>query len=154
MYGDGTGGGTRYTVREAAEVLGISAEAVRARIRRDTLHHVKDEDGTVYVLLSGVERTYGRTDGDGTHDGTALVEALQSEIAHLRDEARRRDERHAAEILRRDHIIAAALERIPALDAPAAPDSAPDSTEASAPPTAEAGRDAPTHRPWWRRLFD
>ena len=40
----------RTTVAEAAEVLGISAEAVRGRIRRGTLP-VEREGGTVYVLL-------------------------------------------------------------------------------------------------------
>ncbi len=120
----------------------FSALALRqsAPAYRDTIPHTKDTEGTVYVLLEGDARTDERSYGDGTHDRTALVEALQSEIAHLREEARRRDERHAAEILRRDHIIAAALERIPALDAPAAPESAPAEAEARAPPrTRRAG---------------
>src|SRR5438045_754354 len=40
----------RMTVPEAATHLGISAEAVRARIHRGTLQHTKEE-GSVYVLL-------------------------------------------------------------------------------------------------------
>jgi hypothetical protein len=39
------------TVAEAAALLGISAEAVRGRIRRGTLP-VEREGGTVYVLLN------------------------------------------------------------------------------------------------------
>jgi hypothetical protein len=44
-------GRRRYTVAEAAEALGITAEAARTRIRRGTLESVK-EGGKVYVLLS------------------------------------------------------------------------------------------------------
>jgi len=58
----------RTTVAEAAELLGIRAEPVRARIRRGTLP-VEREGGTVYVLLepAAAERTDAdqpRTTGD------------------------------------------------------------------------------------------
>ena len=42
----------RVTVQEAAKLLGISPEAVRARIQRGTLPKDKDPDGTVYVRLN------------------------------------------------------------------------------------------------------
>ncbi len=142
------------------------------------MSHVKDADGTVYVLLQRDGRTDGRSDADGTHDRTsdrthdptALVEALQSEIAHLREEARRRDEWHAEEIRRRDHIIAAALERIPAIEPPEAPqeprnghDSATMSAEAPA-HQEDGDRQKATERPaadnepaparsWWQQIF-
>ncbi len=175
MNGDGTHDRTRHTVREAAGVLGISAEAVRARIRRNTLPHVKDAEGTVYVLLESDDRTdersYGDGTGDSTHDRTALVEALQSEISYLREEARRRDERHAEEILRRDHIIAAALERIPAIESPEAPreprtghESNAVNAEAPAHHPEDGSHQEATERPagetepaparsWWQRIF-
>jgi hypothetical protein len=41
----------RLTVPEAAEHLGITVEAVRGRIKRQTLRSVKDENGAVHVLL-------------------------------------------------------------------------------------------------------
>ena len=41
---------TRVTVAEAAQLLSLSAEAVRSRVQRATLRSVK-ENGTVYVLL-------------------------------------------------------------------------------------------------------
>ena len=44
----------RVTVAEAAEILGITAEAVRTRIKRRKLESVKQPPGpggTVYVLL-------------------------------------------------------------------------------------------------------
>ena len=42
---------TRVTVAQAAELLGLSAEAVRSRLQRGTLASTK-ENGTVYVLLN------------------------------------------------------------------------------------------------------
>ena len=44
----------RVTVAEASEILGITAEAVRTRIKRGKLESLKDPPapgGTVYVLL-------------------------------------------------------------------------------------------------------
>ena len=40
----------RLTVPEAAELLGITAEAVRMRIKRGTLHSER-RDGRVFVVL-------------------------------------------------------------------------------------------------------
>src|SRR5919199_843830 len=58
----------RVTVAEAARILGISPEAVRARIQRGTLPKEKDPDGTVYVRLDA-GRT--RSNADGTSDGSS-----------------------------------------------------------------------------------
>src|SRR5215210_6405909 len=55
----------RFTVPEAAEVLGISPEAVRARIHRGTLRKEKAPDGTVYVRLNDDQ---SRSNGDDTPD--------------------------------------------------------------------------------------
>jgi excisionase family DNA binding protein len=41
----------RYTVREAAKVLGIGTDAVRKRIARGTISYEKDDAGRVYVYL-------------------------------------------------------------------------------------------------------
>src|SRR5947209_3907823 len=117
MYGrmDTNGTAVRMTVAHAAEVLGISAEAVRQRVRRGTLPTEKDADGSVFVLINA-ERT--RTDTDGTADGTtdkALIAAhldhALDEIKFLREELLTRNE----ELRRKDHIIAALTERIPEL---------------------------------------
>src|SRR5215207_9040655 len=54
VEGDRTGDERRTTVSEAAAILGISAEAVRGRIRRGTIP-VEREGGTVYVLIEGTE---------------------------------------------------------------------------------------------------
>ena len=41
----------RLSVQEAADVLGVTVDAVRGRIKRRTLASTKGEDGSVYVLL-------------------------------------------------------------------------------------------------------
>jgi hypothetical protein len=77
-------------VAEAAEVLGISAEAVRGRIRRGTLP-VEREGGTVYVLLDlGVaDRTTAdqpcMTADQPTDRTDALIATLEGQIEDLRE---------------------------------------------------------------------
>jgi hypothetical protein len=153
--GDRTGEARRLTVPEAAEALGISPEAVRTRLSRGKLQSVK-ESGRVFVLLdpditkSNTDRTKDIT------DQTELVEALRSEVAHLRQELEIRTE----EIRRRDHLLAAALERIPEIEAPqdAPRDERESPTEGAGttsgtpgPPEAETGGER--RRSWWREFF-
>src|SRR5215218_6625610 len=112
MGNDRTPHERRTTVAEAAAILGISAEAVRGRIRRGTLP-VEREDGKVYVLLEGSaeDRTTAdqpRTTGDRPDDRT---EAL---IAELRDRVRALEEANSEN----RRIIAALTSRIPAIEAP------------------------------------
>jgi hypothetical protein len=140
----------RTTVSEAAGILGISAEAVRGRIRRGTLP-VERESGAVYVLLEGEpqDRTTDdqpRTTAGQPNDRTDLLIAeLQDRVRSL-EEANRENRR----------IIAALTSRIPAIEAP---------SEADAPQSPEPGEqgegrgNAPQQpqtgpqRPWWRRWF-
>jgi hypothetical protein len=95
------------TTREAAEVLGISVEAVRKRIERDQLEYER-EDNRVYVYLDDDQTESGRDAvGEG---GNALVEALREQVAYLRGVIATRDQElalRAEEVRRRD----AALER-------------------------------------------
>jgi flagellar motility protein MotE (MotC chaperone) len=135
----------RTTVAEAAEVLGISAEAVRGRIRRGTLP-VEREGGTVYVLVNEADQP--RTTSDQPTDRTELLIAeLQDRIRSL-EEANRENRR----------IIAALTQRIPELEA-----SQESRQEASTEATEQPGRVGPqtplespqegARRPWWRRVF-
>ncbi len=136
----------RYTVNEAAEILGISAEAVRARMNRGTLPKEKDGDGTVYVRLDGARtHTNGRTNGDHTADHAApdslAFQLMQDQIAFLR-----------AELERKDHLLARALERIPAIEAPSDErGSSVRAAEGADEGTADGGGE---RRSWWRRFFD
>jgi hypothetical protein len=152
----------RFTVHQAAKVLGITPEAVRSRIQRGTLHKEKGEDGTVYVRLNADQlRTNAdeHTDqsayiGDEADDQSQLVEHMASEIEHLREMLALRDE----EIRRRDHLLAAALERIPAIepsDTPSEPREAPvtPSEEPHSTHTPPEPQEPSQRRSWWRAFF-
>jgi hypothetical protein len=132
-------------MREAADILGVSKEAVRKRVIRGTLRSDTGEDGRRYVYLDT------DTDESPTHERHVLISQLREEIEYLREESRRKD-----------HIIAGLVERIPpALEAPQEPPSeppgAPETAESPGPsPTPTEGSGAQeegTGRPWWRRLF-
>jgi hypothetical protein len=165
--GDTNGDRTaRLTVQDAADYLGISTEAARQRIKRGTLPTERDSDGSVRVLLDADStrtnadptRTNDRTDGDGTADQALMaahLDHLEQEVEFLRAELRRREEDHREETRRKDHIIAAALERIPPqLSAPQKPSESPQSDGADAGgvghPHDDNGAD---RRSWWRRWF-
>jgi hypothetical protein len=145
-----------YTVHEAAALLGLSVEAVRKRAERGKLASIKGEDGTRYILLDSDQTRAGlRPD----HDQTELIEALQKQIEFLREELaarnvelRRREEECREESRRKDHLLAAALERIPAIEeAPSEPRESPQTdTEGLG-----EGRTTPEEerRSWLRRFF-
>jgi hypothetical protein len=159
----------RVSVPEAALLLGISEDAVRSRLRRRTLRKEKTSDGTVYVILDGTAPTDRPTTDadqpttDAATDQRELVEALRDELAYLRQQLDA--EREAGR--RKDHLLAAALERIPAIepaeDSPAEP--APDAQEGPQTASKEAtGGEVPPEdspateghaepRSWWRRIF-
>jgi hypothetical protein len=169
------------TVPDAAQLLGLTSEAVRSRVKRGTLPSRRIA-GTVYVLLDGtaplVDPPNDPPSGPSADRPTAPssapssapsidraelerrledhVETLKGEVEHLRVEMRRREETHAEEIRRRDHLLAAALERIPReLEAPL------EGREPPVTPSDEPGRgDIPPEpqesverRSWWKRFF-
>ncbi len=156
----------RLTVAQAAASLGITEGAVRSRIKRGTLPTVK-EGGSVYVVL--VDGTPPTDQPPHTDEPTGepfdqpqtselLVESLREQVEYLRGQLDQ--EREAGR--RKDHLLAAALERIPAIespeDAPAPPDSpvrgAEEADRGQTPqqdPPASEGRTTP--RSWWRRFF-
>ena len=149
----------RVTVQEAAKLLGISPEAVRARIQRGTLPRDKDPDGTVYVWLSDNRARPNRDrTGDETSaqspDQTHLVASLEEQVSFLRAELVTRNE----ELRRKDHIIAALSERIPELSAPTASQEAPEAPERA---NEEQPfntyplepQERPQRRSWWREFF-
>jgi hypothetical protein len=138
----------RLTVPAAAGALGISAEAVRQRIKRGTLPTEKDAYGTVFVLLDAA-RT--RPSADSTTDRTLMqgqldsmqgqLDSMQEQITFLRAELVTRNE----ELRRKDHIIAALTERIPHIEAPREPRDDPE-TPAEAPRKVEGERAGETRR--------
>jgi hypothetical protein len=146
--------GRRYTVNEAAAVLGISAEAVRARINRGTLHKEKDADGTVYVRMNDDhthpdDRTNGRTNGDDTADHTVPNESVAFQIMQDQIEFLR------AELERKDMILLTMAQRIPELEAAPEPRESPQtSSDQRGNNGAAYPEDGGAEKPsWWRRFF-
>jgi len=145
------------TVAEAAEVLGVSQDGVRKRIKRGSIRYERDSDGRVYVWVDP-----SATQQDPSPDETQDMSAKDETIAILREQLAA--ERKANQENRR--LLLAALERIPAIEAPestetpAAPD--PGTQTPGASPTPEKGsyeeasfevEDPPRPRSWWRRIF-
>lgn len=137
----------RLTVQQAAAHLGISEGAVRNRIKRGTLRSER-EAGRVYVLLAGPANR------DESNDESQLVAVLREQL---------QAERQAHSEARR--LLAAALERIPAIEAPASPErESPETVEeasegAEPRPSTEGSRagaqgaQSEVRRPWWRRVL-
>lgn len=143
----------RLTVAQAADVLGVSVDAVRARIKRKTIEHVR-EGGRVYVLLGG-DQGATSTDQDRAQGADQdafvapdprdeLVEELRDRVRYLEEESRRKD-----------HLLAAALERIPALEASSEATAAAEmAAEEAVRGDATLGQQEPAQRrSWWREFF-
>lgn len=98
----------RVTVAQAAEILGITVEAVRGRIKRRTLDHER-HSGTVYVLLHADQMPTGHqpaddqaTDQTRPDEGGDMVGELRGRIRYL--ERQVEEEREARR--RADTILA------------------------------------------------
>jgi hypothetical protein len=122
-YGSRGGLGQRYSIRDAAGILGLTEEAVRQRVKRGTLDSIK-VGGSLFVLLDidtttdrskDQERPVTVSTGDRSsnspNDTSRLVKNLEDEVANLRrqlDQANERDRENR-------RIIAALTTRIPEL---------------------------------------
>lgn len=157
----------RATVPEAARILGISPEAVRARLSRGTLPKEKAPDGAVYVLLktdytadhtqSNGDETNdkSRSNGDRTNDQTGTVEVLQDQIDYLREQLDQERQARTEERRRHDTLMAQLMQRIPEIEASQDPRYAPESAgeeqqAGTSPPEPE---NQSSRRSWWQRLF-
>ena len=150
---------TVLSVPQAAERLGITPDAVRARLHRGTLAGEK-EGGSWHVFFSTALSSTGTQQDADRHGGDVAIARLEAENAYLRQvldaeiEARRRA----------DHLVAALMERLPALaetvearktpqDANPAPqrDDVPAMDLDTPRVEREASGPAPGWRRWWRR---
>ncbi len=155
-YDTGTRSGSEVSVYEAADILGVTVDAIRKRIQRGSIPHRRNEDGRVWVILdaySGLRDTTG-TPWDvpgsaeserGKHQRSTLLQAkdetiaeLRDHVQHLRDIIETRDrelEARTEELRRRDIIISSIAQRIPELapaasrETPARPEKASDTPE-------------------------
>jgi hypothetical protein len=145
----------RVHLSEAAELLGVSKDAVRMRVKRGTLRSEKGEDGRVYVWVNV------NPDGDpNTVHPEPQVEAYRELIEELRDRVRSLEEANREN----RRIIAALTQRIPEIEAPREEEAPSEPREVPQRPAEEPQRAEPrpgseeTQEPservsWWRRVF-
>ena len=161
-------------VKQAAEELGISSDAVRKRIARGTLRSGKGEDGSVRVWLDGADESRdGDPPGGWTGAGRAsderpaedrraeLVESLQEQVRYLREvlneerDARRRADTIIAQLTQANAFLA---RRVPELEAPQEPREAPqapaEEPEGGEPRPSDGGaQEGSERRSWFMRFF-
>src|ERR671932_1694677 len=116
-------GRQRLDLKEAAEALGVTSEAVRKRAKRGTLPSETGPDGRMYVWVDAqVDGGSDTGQTPPTTDKDAHIRSLEDQVSFLRSELVTRNE----ELRRKDHIIAALTERIPELEAPREPRDGPE----------------------------
>lgn len=145
-------------MKEAAEALDTSVDAIRKRIQRGTLESER-QDGKVYVWI-GIDRTGESDTLTSAKDET--IKELKERVASLEHQLQLR----AEEIQRRDVIISQFAQRIPELpsaereeEPPRAQESGDDNPEREEPRVEQAGSQTSSQHPqeqkrsWWRRIF-
>jgi hypothetical protein len=153
--GEGRTSGNRVSVYQAAEVMGVTVDAIRKRISRGTIPHERDVDGRVWVLLDTDQDTASNVhDTDQPQsDAAALISAKDETIAALREQLEQANERDREN----RRIIAALTSRIPVIEAPAETPEAAETAEGQQgrgePHSATVGAQEGVQRPWWRRII-
>ena len=146
----------RVSVPQAADHLGTTVDALRKRVQRGTIPHERDRDGRVWILLdTGRPRQDTDQDTDRPQsDSAALISAKDETIATLQEQLQAERQAHAE--ARR--LLMAALERIPAIEAPQEAsetvetvEEAPDRAEPR--PATGGAQEVTQPRSWWRRMF-
>ncbi len=141
-------------VGEAAYELGLSTDAVRKRIARGSLVS-EERDGRRVVWLAFGGTGAGRESAENAPSDREPVDTLRTQVDDLREQLRA--EREANRENRR--LLAAALERIPELEA--SPATAAEAQSAGEEPGgiedpgeyAEPEAATSQRRSWWRRLL-
>jgi hypothetical protein len=162
--GEGRTSGNRVSVYQAAEVMGVTVDAIRKRISRGTIPHEKGEDGRVWVILDTDQDAASKVQDTNQpqSDANALISAKDETIATLREQIedlrRERDEwKEQARMM-----LSAAMERIPPqLEAPSEARESPETIDEqqgtgqppSDAPDAQEGEQRQQERSWWRRMF-
>ena len=158
--------GRRVDLQTAAEVLGISSDAVRKRAKRGTIPYETGVDGKLYVWVD--EASPGETDDypdePTDRDQGDLVAELRDQVAFLRRELEAERNAHA-EARRIIYILA---QRVPEIapasprDEPHGPETVAEEPEGTDASTGQVDREtasstAPPGRvsraSWWRRFF-
>jgi hypothetical protein len=145
----------RLTVAQAAKYLSTSESAIRHKVNRNTIPHEKDEEtGRVFIVIGELENdeltedNQGYTDSEPS-DNERLIDML---TAQLEVTQRNLEEERAANRENR-RLLAAALERIPAIEAPDEPGVDLAASEGVSKGEVPDSQEAPQRRSWWRRFF-
>ena len=166
----GHSSGQRASVREAAELLGTTVDAIRKRVQRDTIPHEKASDGRVWILLDAVQDStgHGQDTGRSQSDSSTLipemVEELRDEVHYLREQLHQELERRSAEAERYQQIVAALTtanaslsERLRVLEPPQeapseareSPETVEEAPEEAEPRPAAGEAQEGVQKPWW-----
>jgi hypothetical protein len=145
---------SRLDVKQAAQILGISTDAVHKRAKRGTLESEKDEDGRVFVWLDTEDNGYTSSSLGDADVHPLLLTRLENENDFLRRELDRR----AEELSEMRRIVAGLVQRVPGLEGQrdAQPDDGDGDLTASEAADSGAVRDdekSEPRRSWWRVLF-
>jgi predicted ArsR family transcriptional regulator len=81
----------RVTIAQAAKQLGVTQEAIRARIRRGSIESNKGEDGRIYVYLTEEESVANSVSNDYINALKSQIASLEQDKEHLREESQRKD---------------------------------------------------------------
>jgi len=160
----------RYTVDQAADMLGISTGAVRSRLSRGTLQSVR-EGGAVYVLLpAGMSRDADRDATDMSADMPDMPSSLSDQMRERVESLERQLEQANERDRENRRIIVALTSRIPAIEAPQEPtgtaETVEEEPERAEPRPTTGGTQEGTERPqrsgwlapvdklpWWHYLW-
>jgi hypothetical protein len=107
----------RVSVYQAAEIMGVTVDAIRKRVSRGTISHERDEDGRVWVVLDTDQDAASKVrDADQPQSASdALISEMRNRIAFLEQEM----EAWREESRRKDTIIMNMTEAMKALNPPA-----------------------------------
>ncbi len=165
----------RLSVAEAAQVLGVTRDAIHKRISRGSIEYEKGEDGRFYVYVD--TSTSGLDSSTDTSKDESKVEALerliqnqQDRIAFLQRVLEEEREARTEERRRHDTLMAQLMQRIPEIEAPHSPgptetptggtgapqsvwESLREGPERAEPRSTTQGTQEGVQRPWWRRVF-
>ena len=156
----------RQTIAEAAKKLEITQEAIRARIRRGTIEHEKDEAGKTFVYLTEEETRNLHADNSVVNGVVnAYITSLKSEIETLkshtetlitdREEWKEEAKRKDTIIAQMNQTMGALIHRIPELEA--TPETPSEATESVITDSDKESRGVVTPEAqktvWWRRIF-
>ena len=163
-------GRRRVSVNEAADVLGLTVEAIRGRIRRNTIDYERINE-RVYVLVPPALTTTNRDKPDGQPDDqlhdqrpdeAAPMRELVEELRGQVDDLRRRLDQSEEARRRADTIIMQLSARVPEIEAGPEPRGSRESVAQDEPGTntppeqaspETATQSGPRPRSWWRRLI-